>query len=620
MLGGYMGKVLQINLSKKKYEIEELSDTLVKKYIGGSGLAAKLLYDLTNGATDPLGEDNPLIFMTGPFTGTIIPTSARHTVVAKSPLTGIWAESDVGGSWGYELKRAGFDGIIITGKAEKPVYIWIRNGKVEIKDAQHLWGIDTYNLDSVLKAETDPKAVVTCIGKAGENQVLLSSIMADGFHARVAGRCGLGAVMGSKKLKAIVVKGNQKAIVINREKLRKLIKQHAPIIAKETKMFGKYGTSGGIEGHEEMMNFPIKNWYQERWPEGAKKINGIKMAETILTGRYYCKTCIIGCGREVEITKGPYVGVKGAGPEYETIGTLGGLCLIDNLEAIAKGSELCNRYGLDTISTGAAIAFAMEAYEKGIINQKDTEGVKLTWGNAEVMLILIEKITKKEGYIGRLLGQGVRKAAETLGQGAEEFAIHVKGLEFPAHDPRAYNGVALSYATSNRGACHLQGFTHGFEKAFTMPEIGISQPHPRHQIEGKGKFTAKLQDLMCLFDSLKLCKFAIIGGIKLTTMTDCYNAVTGLNLKNEDLMKIGERLYNLKRLYNVRCGISRKDDTLPPRILTHKRGPNFPHLGKMLHDYYNFRNWNERGIPSREKLKELGLDKEAQQIEDQYFI
>ena len=611
-----MGKVLQINLSKKKYEIKELSDTLVKKYIGGSGLAAKLLYDLTDGTTDPLGEDNPLIFMTGPFTGTIIPTSGRHAVVAKSPLTAIWGESDVGGSWGYEFKRTGFDGIIITGKAEKPVYIWINNGKVEIRDAEHLWGIDTYDLDPLIKEETDSKAVVTCIGRAGENQVLLSSIMSDGANARVAGRCGLGAVMGSKKLKAIVVRGNQEVPVANSNELKKLVRQYAPIMVKETKMFGKYGTSGGIEGDEEIMDFPIKNWYQERWPEGAKKLDGIRMAETILIGRYYCKTCIIGCGREIEITKGPYAGVKGAGPEYETMGTLGGLCLIDNLEAIAKGNELCNRYGIDTISTGAVIAFAMEAYEKGIISQTDTEGVKLTWGNAEAMLVLIEKIVKKEGYIGRLLGQGVRKAAETLGHGAEEFAIHVKGLEFPAHDPRTFNGVALSYATSNRGACHLQGFTHGFEKTFTMPEIGINQPHPRHQIEGKGEFTAKLQDLMCLFDSVKLCKFAIGGGIKLTTITDYYNAVTGLNLKNKDLMKIGERLYNLKRLYNVRCGISRKDDTLPPRILTHRRGPNLPHLGRMLHDYYNFRNWNEEGIPSQGKIKELGLDEEINKFEN----
>ena len=620
MIRGYMGKLLEIDLSKKKAEVKELSVALANKFLGGSGLAAKMLYDLTDGSTAPLGEENPLIFMTGPFTGTRIPTSGRHSVISKSPLTGIWAESDVGGSWGYELKRAGFDGILITGKAEEPVYIWIKNQEVKFNDAGKLWRMDTYDIDDVLKEETDPKAVVTCIGPAGENQVLLSSIMADGSDARAAGRCGLGAVMGSKKLKAIVVRGDQEIPIAGPQNLDRLIKQYASMMVKEAKMFGKYGTSGGIESHEALMNFPLKNWKQERWPEGAKKINGIRMEETILKRKYFCKTCVIGCGREIEIEQGPYAGVKGAGPEYETFGTLGGLCLIDDLEAIAKGNELCNRFGLDTISTGAAIAFAMEAYEKGIINQAETEGLELTWGNAAVMIELIKKIANKEGFIGKLLGQGVRKAASDLGRGAEEFAFHVKGLEFPAHDPRAYNGVGLSYATSNRGACHLQGFTHGFEMTFSMPEIGIDQPHPRHQVEGKGEFTAKLQNLMCLFDALKLCKFAIIGGIKLTAVTEWYNAVTGLSLTTDDLMKTGERLYNLKRLYNIRCGISRKDDTLPPRILTRTRGPNLPHLGKMLHDYYSYRNWNESGIPRQKTLRELDLYEEAKHLKEHYFF
>jgi len=604
---GYMGKLLEVDLTNEKIKEIFLDEKLARDYIGGSGLGARLLYDLTDETTDPLGEENVLIFMTGPFTGTRIPTSGRHAVVTKSPLTGIWTEADVGGTWGYEFKQTGYDGLIIKGKADKPVYLWINDGEVEIRDAGHLWGKDTYEIDPLLKAETDKKAVTTSIGIGGEKMVAFASIMTDGSDGRALGRGGVGAVMGSKNLKAIAVRGTKGVEVADMDRLAELIKEISPTMVETTEGFRKYGTSGGIEGYDEMKNFPYRNWYQERWPEGASKINGIRMEETILTGRYRCKTCIIRCGREVEITKGPYKGVKGAGPEYETIGTLGGLCMIDDLEAIAKGNELCNRYGLDTISTGGAIAFGMEAFERGLITLEDTGGLELKFGSPTAMLTAIEKVARREGYLGQLLSKGVRAAARELDNNAEEFAIHVKGMEFPAHDPRAFFGVALSYATSNRGACHLQGFTHGFEKGFTMPELGMDEPHPRHQVEGKGEFTAKLQNLMCIFDSIKLCKFAIIGGVKLTHIVKLYNAVTGLNLTDEEMMLIGERLYNLKRLYNVRCGISRKDDTLPPRILVRKRGSELPPIGKLVSDYYEARGWDEMGIPTDEKLQELGL-------------
>lgn len=604
---GYRGKLLEINLTDSSISVKKLDEDLLIKYLGGSGLGARLLYDLTDGQTAPLGEENVLIFMTGPFTGTKIPTSGRHAVVTKSPLTGIWAEADVGGNWGYELKCAGFDGILIKGKAVKPVYLWISEVGTELIDATHLWGKDTFEVDELIRKETDSQAVISSIGQGGENLVAFASIMTDGKDGRAAGRGGVGAVMGSKYLKAIAVRGKQRVEVKYPERLKQKIKELAPEIVDKTRMFGKYGTSGGVQGHEEMLNFPLKNWAGERWPEGVEKINGIVMEETILKKQYRCKTCIIGCGRDVEITAGPYQGVNGAGPEYETIGTLGGLCMIDDLEAIAWANELCNRYGIDTISAGSVIAYSMEAFERGILRAEDCDGLQLVFGNEKAMIELIHKIANKEGYLGKLLSKGVRGAAAELGNYAEEFAIHVKGMEFPAHDPRAYNGVALSYATSNRGACHVQGFTHGFEKGFTMPELGIDQPHPRHSVEGKGEFTAKLQDLMCIFDSIKLCKFVIIGGVKLTDITELFNAVTGLNLTNQDLMRIGERIYNLKRLYNVRCGISRKDDSLPPRILTQKRGPNLPPLGKMLNEYYAYRKWDEIGVPTEAKIKELGL-------------
>lgn len=604
---GYMGKLLEIDLTTEEIKETMLDPELARNYIGGSGLGARLLYELTDQNTEPLGKENVLVFMTGPFTGTRIPTSGRHAVVTRSPLTGIWAEADVGGSWGYEFKQAGYDGLIIKGRASKPVYLWINDQEIELRDAGHIWGKDTYEIDSILKEETDQKAVTSSIGIGGEKMVAFASIMTDGPDARALGRGGVGAVMGSKKLKAIVVRGTKQVEVADPDRLAKLIKEISPAMVEKTDGFRKYGTAGGIEGYEEMLNFPLKNWYQERWPEGASKINGIKMEETILTGYYRCKTCIIRCGREVEITKGAYKGVKGAGPEYETFGTLGGLCLVDDLEAIAKGNELCNRYGLDTISAGGAISFGMEAFEKGLLTLHDTDGLELKFGSSTAMLTAIDKIARQDGYLGRLLSKGVRAAAQELGNNAEEFAIHVKGLEFPAHDPRAFFGLALSYATSNRGACHLQGFTHGFEKGFTMPEIGINEPHPRHQVEGKGEFTAKLQNLMCIFDAIKLCKFAIIGGVKLNHLVSLYQAVTGLELNSRAMMLIGERLYNLKRLYNIRCGISRKDDTLPPRMLVRKRGPELPPIGKLVSDYYQARGWDDMGIPTKKKLTELGL-------------
>lgn len=609
---GYWNKFIRVDLSKKTFSIESINEDILRKYLGGSGLGAKMLYDEVDVGADPLGPENRIYFFTGPFCGTNIPTSGRHAAVTKSPLTGIFAESDIGGSWGYELKRAGYDGIIIQGKAENPVYININDSQIEIKSADHLWGKDTYETDELLKNEISHDIQVMSIGPAGENLVRFASVMTDGKDARALGRCGIGAVMGSKKLKAIAVKGSKRVEVFDREGLTESIKKVAGGIKDATVGMSKFGTAGGVIGHESYGNFPLGNWKVGRWPEGAEKISGQKMAETILVKNYRCKTCIIGCGRVVKIEEGPYKGVDGAGPEYETLGTLGGLCLIDNLEAIAYANELCNRYGMDTISTGGVVAFAMELYEKGILTNEDTGGLEVKFGSPEALIELIKMIAQRKG-IGRVLGEGVRIAAREIGGLAEEFAMHVKGLEPPAHDPRAYNGLGLSYATSNRGACHLAGFTHGFERVFAMPELGYDKPHDRLMVEGKGEFVAKMQNLMGIFDSVKLCKFALNGGLKINTIIDWIKYVTGWeDYSFEELMKTGERIFNIKRLYNTKCGISRKDDTLPMRFLTLKRqGPgitvNLPHLGKMLSDYYEYRGWSEEGIPTESKLKELDI-------------
>jgi aldehyde:ferredoxin oxidoreductase len=608
---GYMGKILRVDLSKGRVEAETLDQSLAKKFIGGSGLATKILFDETGPQTDPLGPENRLIFMTGPFAATPVITSGRHHMVTKSPLTGAYTESDTGGTWGPYLKRAGFDGIVVTGKASKPVYLWVSEGKAEIRDASRFWGVDTYDLDEAVRKETHNEAVVASIGPAGEKGVRYASIMNDGKEARAAGRGGSGAVMGSKNLKAVAVYGKLQVEMADPEGLRASLKEISPMVAKNTEGMRKNGTAGGLATFEALGSLPLQNWkYQGRWEKGAAQIAGPAMTEKILTGNYFCERCVIGCGRRVKVDKGPFAPVEGAGPEYESVAMLGSLCLVDDIEAIAKANEICNRAGMDTISAGACIAFAMEAYEKGIITKKDTGELELLWGRGDVMVKLTEKIAKREG-LGQLLGEGVRIAAEKLGKNAVEFSSAVKGQEMPAHDPRCFNAGAVGYATINRGACHL-GFSHVFERVLSMPEIGVDQPLPRLEVKGKGELAAKTQNIMGLFDSLKLCKFSMFGGLKMTPILAWYNMVTGHSTTMDEFLKTGERIFNLKRMYNVRCGISRKDDTLPSRFLTLKHEgegltPNLPPLGELLSDYYKTRGWNEEGIPSPDKLKELGL-------------
>ena len=608
---GYMGKILRVDLTKGRVEVEKLDEKLARKFIGGSGLATKILSDETGAKTDPLGPENRLIFMTGPFAATPVITSGRHHMVTKSPLTGAYTESDSGGTWGPYLKRAGFDGVVVTGKASKPVYLWVTDGKAEIRDASRYWGMDTYVLDEAIRKETHNEAVVACIGPGGEKGVRYASILNDGKDARAAGRGGSGAVMGSKNLKAVAVYGKMQVEIADPDGLKASLKEISPMVAKNAEGMRKNGTAGGLATFEALGSLPLQNWkYQGRWEKGAAKIAGPAMTEKILTGNYYCERCVIGCGRRVKLDKGPFAPVEGAGPEYESVAMLGSLCLVDDIEAIAKANEICNRLGIDTISAGASIAFAMEAYEKGIITKKDTGELELLWGRGDVMVKMVEKIGKREG-LGQLLGEGVRIAAEKLGKNSVEFSTDVKGQEMPAHDPRCFNAGAVGYATINRGACHL-GFSHVFERVLSMPEIGIDQPLQRLEVKGKGEAAAKTQNIMGLFDSLKVCKFTMFGGLKMTPILAWYNMVTGNSMTMEEFLKTGERIFNLKRMYNVGCGISRKDDTLPPRFLTLKHegeglNPNLPPLGELLYDYYKFRGWNEEGVPTPEKLKELGL-------------
>ena len=607
---GYHNRLLYINLTAKTSEVQSFPESLLERYIGGAGLGAKILFDGTNPSTDPLGPENLLCFMTGPLTGTQLTGASRHSVVFKSPLSGVWGEASVGGTWGRELKKAGFDGVIFSGRAEKPTYAFIEDGKVELRDAAFVWGKDTYDTDAALRAVTHEAAVVSSIGPAGENLARIAGIFTDGIEGRAAARCGVGAVQGAKNLKAVIVYGTGSVALHDAAGLEAAQKALLTDFVAKTAGLRNFGTAGLVLGCEQTGDFPVKNWRLGSWEAGAAKISGPVMKESITEKNYYCARCVIGCGRHVKVSEGPYAPVRGAGPEYETLGLIGGSCQVDNLEAIAKINELCNRYGLDTIEVGNGIAMAMEAYERGLLSEEKT-GVRLDWGNIDAVVSVVHQMGKGVG-LGGILAQGLVRAAAALGLKAEELAMHVKGVALPAHDPRAYTSIALGYATSPRGACHLQALSHAFERGLTAPDLGFNAPLERFTPVGKAELVMKLQNFMALFDSLCLCKFNTFGGVSLTMLATWYNLATGAAMTPDDMLRAGERIFNLKRLYNVKCGVAGASDTLPHRILHEARGTggaatNLPDLKLMLPEYYARRGWDRNGVATPETLARLGL-------------
>jgi aldehyde:ferredoxin oxidoreductase len=604
-----MGKILRVDLSTGVIETQDLDDSLAEQFIGGSGLGAKILYDETTADTDPFSEENPIIFATGPLTGTKVFNSDRFDVVSRSPLTGIFGEASAGGFWGGMLKRCGFDALVVKGRSEKPVYLNVTENKAEILPADDIWGKDTFESTDYLKDKHGEDVKAAVIGQAGENLVRIAGIITDGHHGRAVGRAGMGALMGWKRLKGIVVFGNKKPEIADPDGLSALMKELGPQMKEGPEALRFGGTSVGVEYCDEIGNIPIKNWYQGAWPEGAEKISGTTMANTVLKGRYHCGRCVINCGRIVEGLPGPVEGKEIAGPEYETVGLMGTNLMIDDLKSILKSNELCNRYGLDTISTGGVIGFAMEAYEKGLVTKKQLDGIDLTWGNSRAVHEYIRKIAEKEGF-GAVLGKGVKRAADYVGGTAHEFALEVKGLEPPAHDPRAKFTVALGYATSNRGACHVAAFTHDFEEGAYLEDLGTPRLEDRFGVEHKAENVYYMQHLMGMFDSLVACKFGMFGGLTVNPLIRALNAVTGWNFDRDKFFRTGERIFNLKRLFNVRLGITRKDDVVPVRMLNQRRGGGtneLPPLNVLLDEYYKLRGWNEFGIPTEERLKQLNL-------------
>lgn len=614
-MGGYMGRIGIINLTTRTVAEREFSPEERRKWLGGSGLGAMLLME-AGPQVDPFGPENPLIFMTGPMTGTAIPGSGRHQVVTKSPLTGIYGEADAGGRWGTMLKRSGFDGLMITGQADQPVYLHISEQTVDIRDAGELWGLDTYETDQELKQLHGNSIAAACIGLAGEKQALIATIIYEGKLGRSSGRGGLGAVMGSKRLKAIVADGKEAPPVYDEALLQERINAVKVTLEERTQSLQTCGTAGSLIGAEKIGDLPVKNWSQGTWVE-VDKISGQAMAEKLVKGKSQCHSCPVGCGQMVK-GKSRHGSFDGKGPEYETLGMFGGACLVSDLDIIAHANELCNRYGLDTISAGSAIAFLMDLYEQGIISVEElAEGQPLNevplpgWGNGEALIWLIHAMGKQEG-IGRLLAQGVKRAADIIGGRAPDFAFHVKGLEMPAHDPRAFYSLGLGYATSNRGACHLQGGSYFFEKVATLPEVGIMEVLDRFREDNQGLVQSRLQDTMGIMDSLKLCKFLFYGGINLTIIAGWLCALTGDDYTVADLLNAGERIFNIKRLYNIKCGITRADDNLPRRILEEPRpdggaAGNLPPLAEMLAEYYQARGWDSEGRPTLATLERLSL-------------
>jgi len=610
----YAGNLLRLDLSSGTQRIEPIDEADVRQYLLGSGLAAKIYYEEIQPDLDPLDPASPLLAFTGLLTGTFSPTGCRSTWCGRSPLTGIWDESNMGGHWGAELRFAGFDGLIITGRAPEPVYLWIHDGQAEVRPAGHLWGKDHFEVFDALREETDPRAQIGCIGPAGENQVHFASVMQGGQdHARAAGRGGMGALLGSKNLKAIVVRGKTKPTYPDQAVFRDFVREINPFIKANSVGMSQLGTAGGVPATELTGDLPLKNWTLGNWKEEAARVSGQRIAETIFDRHTHCFACPIGCGKNVKIEDGPYAGVRGHGPEYETLAGFGGNCLCDDLNAVSRMNDLCNRYGLDTISTSSVIAFAMEAYEKGLLSAEDTGGIELEWGNAEAMIETIHAIARREG-IGALLADGVRAVAAHLGPEADAFAVHVKGMEIPYHDPRAFVDMAANYATAARGACHLESLAYwmGYGLRFDVDGWYDPQDYDAHDSEGKGKVTVDFQNYMAVYNPLGLCKFIAKAKVGPQHIADLVNAATGWDWTAEDVLHTGERLFNLKRLINGRLGVTGADDTLPRRLLTEARPTGgaagvLPDLEAMLAEYYGVRGWTPEGAPTGARLEALGL-------------
>jgi len=614
----YTGKILHVDLSDGRTWVEELEEAIYRKYLGGGALATYFMLRDIKPGTDPLGPDNPLMFMTSVINGLPLSGANRYTAAAKSPLTGGFGESEAGGYWGPEFKRTGFDGLIVHGQAAKPVYLYISEGQCEIRDAGKYWGKLAGEVQDELEADLkDKKICVLQTGVGGENGVLYSAIVNQLRHFH--GRAGLGAVMGSKKLKAVVVRGKDRVGAEDSEQAKNVLKWFRENYDQETDNMHIHGTSGGILGLDRDGILPTRNFRQGSFEE-AKAISGHTMSATILVNRGTCYACNVACKREVAVPE-RNVTPKYGGMEYEIIGALGSLCGVGDLAAVAEASQWVNRYVLDGISTGVSIAFAMECFENGILTLADTDGIELTWGNADAMLAMIHKIAKREG-LGDILADGVKRAAARIGKGSEKFALHVKGQELPMHEPRGKVSLALAYSVSPTGADHMESI---HDPAFEglgvvdngLSEIGLLEPLDRRDL-GPKKVRAfyYAQALWDLYNSVGMCDFVgvPIGSLKLSQLCNYVNAATGWDMTLWELLKVGERANTMSRLFNLREGMGEATDMLPDRMFQPLENGKLQGIGLSREEfldaratYYQMVGWGDHGVPTKAKLAELDL-------------
>ena len=616
MSSGFMEKILRVNLSQGETSQEDLRMDWAEEFLGGSGLAARYYLDEVLAHTDPYGEENKLIFMTGMLTGTPSASASRYSVVARSPLTGMLGYANSGGDFGPMLRRSGFDGIIFEGISPNPVFLTISEGKAELRDASHLWGLSVPETDDLVKEEIGSKATVACIGPGGENLVRYAAIMNN--RHRAAGRCGLGAVMGAKRLKAIACSGKARVPLADEEGFHIAAKRQIDLLDESMLKVGfdAFGTNMVSDMVNVRGGYPTMNW-QHGVFEQIEEVNAQAVTEKVLIEGVSCFACPVSCGRKTEIREGRWAGRHGEGPEYETTNTFGALCGISDMSAITMANYRCNELGLDTISAGATIAFAIECCDKGLLSSAQTGGIALRWGDAERVVELVDQIAFREG-IGDLLAEGTRIMAQRIGGGSERFAIQVKGLELPAYDPRAAKICGLGYVTANRGGDHITAYIQGptfIDAPFLIiDDSAIRDPYVANPQEVK--VLVDLENALGVLDAVGACKFM---GILLTAeeISSLIASASGREFSVNEFRACGERIYNLMRMGSARERINRDHDILPARLMEDPL-PEGPAEGmlidrgtlEMMKDaYYQCRGWNQTsGLPSRQKLDELGLE------------
>ncbi len=624
---GHHGKILHVDLSTGTFTVEEPPESFYRKYLGGQGIGLYYILKETPANADPLGPENVLALTLSVVTGAPVPGQSRVMANAKSPLTGAIGDAQAGGFWPAEAKYAGFDAFIIKGKAEKPVYLWVHDGEAELRDATHLWGKITGEAEAAIREELgDRKIEVLQIGPGGENLVPYACLI--NMSNRANGRTGMGAVMGSKNLKAVAVRGRNRPPVADREALKEIARWGAEAFPESgAYSMGQHGTAGGLSAQNAVGGLPTHNWDSGVF-EGHESLNGRTMTETILKERDTCYACVVRCKRVVEINEGPYkVDPLYGGPEYETLGTLGTYCGVSDLAAVAKANELCNMYGVDTITTGATIAWAMDCFEHGIINQEDTGGIELRYGNADAMVRMTGMICEREG-LGDLLAEGMVGAAAQLGPEAEALLTEVKGNPMPAHMPQVKRSLALIYAVNPYGADHMSHEHDPSYLAFPdrMAQLDLMDPQPSDVLNAeKVRYAMYTQRFYCLLNTVGVCHFVWGPAWQLygpNQLVDMVRAVTGWDVSLWELMKVGERSLNMMRAFNAREGFTSAEDKLPPKLFKPLSGGptdgvavSEEEMAYALPTYYAMCGWDAEGRPTRGKLEELGLSWVADELE-----